>query len=453
MDKINSFEMAPAFEYDYQNIGQFRAIMSELGFSEEYHSKMLKFSNKEATYCHSFEEIREYSKKPEDISEKLEASQARLSFFFDNERAVNDFAAYSKELNEVHNVSVVKWNNIKEGQVGNGKSADGFSIIDHENRISYTGQSLYQFGYENGYIFDGKGTQLEEGQYSPLTTIDDRKAKVYRGKNGTSVFYSKEALVIPDEIFNHKLTGHEKELLKRGDIVPVTNLKNNTLYLQVDKDINAIIIRSKRELNVPNVIGKNDKYNFPGTELSNADKMLLANGLVTEKKLVCGDDGFFLAELQMTADKKGMKFINVETISTDKAKEIFSSQHAALKNELSGDYTSRGKEELEQDKGIKPDNKDKELFDALEKDDFIKVNDLKNEGYRPSEKALGVIEKMDLSESKKIAVNKIFGIKEESISKNKLADEKKAGVDKGLNQQKTKQGAVTQSINRLFSDM
>ena len=145
-----------------------------------------------------------------------------------------------------------------------GAMKDAFTIIDHENKVCYTGRSFYDYVFERGYLLDGKGSQQEKGVMSDMREINGKQAKVRLTENGISVFYKKETLVIPDSILGRQLTDENKNELLQGKIVLVGKEKDN-IFLQVDRELNAVIVRTNKELAVPNVIGRGMDYS--GREL------------------------------------------------------------------------------------------------------------------------------------------------------------------------------------------
>ena len=94
---------------------------------------------------------------------------------------------------EKEGISIKRWENLK------GHDKDGFTVIDHRLKVCYTGQSLYEYDYKQGNILDGKGTKLEKGVMSDLMEIHGKPGKLRLNDDGISVFYRKEALVIPDK--------------------------------------------------------------------------------------------------------------------------------------------------------------------------------------------------------------------------------------------------------------
>lgn len=287
-------KLREAFEtYNFENAGQFSGIAQSLGYETEYRDGHFRFRKGDENIVMGVKEIRARASMIDDEPGR-EASKERVAAFFDKDRA-ND-PAYLKEL-EKEGVSIIRWENLK------GEERDGFTIIDHKNKVSYTGQALYEYAQQQGNILDGKGTRLEKGVMSDLMDLNGRPGKLRFNADGISVFYRKESLVIPDKILGKKLSKKDKEQLLAGEVVPV-RIRDKDIFLQVDRDLNSVIVRSNQELKIPQVIGKTDEYE--GYKLTKSDKYLLANGHSLENKLLHSKDGYFIADIQLTEDRKGV---------------------------------------------------------------------------------------------------------------------------------------------------
>lgn len=308
-------------EYKYANIGQARAIAAELGYNEECNRGFLRFSTQDDEYKTSFDSIRSIvageSVEERDILQ--DKSRDAVCQFFDKEKAENNFEQYKEDLRNSHNISIVKWDNLKADSNRKGISPDGFTIIDHDRKVCYTGQSLYEFAKEQQILLDGTGTKLEEGVMSDLTTVKGKPSKVRLQKGELRVYNRKESLVIPTKILGKKLTTEEKEILRRGEILPIRN-KGSHLFCQVDRDLNSVIILTDKEIKVPDIIGSTNKY--PGYKLTAADKYLLSNGKSIDNILMHSKEGYIIADISISPDKKGVRFTNVQNVTENKAKEI-----------------------------------------------------------------------------------------------------------------------------------
>ena len=171
---------------------------------------------------------------------------------------------------------------------------------------------------------DGKGSQQEKGVMSDMREINGKQAKVRLTENGISVFYKKETLVIPDSILGRRLTDENKNELLQGKIVLVGKEKDN-IFLQVDRELNAVIVRTNKELAVPNVIGRGMDYS--GRELTLADKALLANGYSLDNQLIQTKEGhFIMADVSLTEDMRGIQFANIQQLSKEEAFGLIAAQ-------------------------------------------------------------------------------------------------------------------------------
>lgn len=470
-------------DYQYNNVGQFRAIAETLGYKEEYNKGSLRFTQGNDELYTSVNEIRAFIKEEPDIS-RTNTSMDRICQFFDREQALSpDYEAIlSKE-----NIDIVNWGDLK------GDAKDRFTVIDHKNKVCYTGKEMYEYALENNYILDGKGTQLEKGTLSDLTNIGGKPSKVRLTEKGVSIFQRKEALIIPDKILEKKISKKQKQDLLEGNVIVLTTKKGDA-FLHIDRDLNSVVIRSEKELAIPTQIG--------GYELTSADKYLLANGHSLDNKLLHSTEGkYIIADISMNPDKKGYAFANIQSISNLKAQEIlqtkekdinkeylndklkdmqrsgkidisdmddkryeqlinnhFSFEHKEFLSDLndenpdknynydlegririkSGDILekegvlSKGlterelKEEgfnvellREQSQEKSPvDNPvadrdfDNELKDAIAKNDYEKMYNLKEEGYRPSEEFIrGLGQDNNIDQTQAIVIEKVFGTK------------------------------------------
>lgn len=382
-------------EYQFRNVGQFRAIAESLGYAQEYNKGILHFTRSDDELRIDLGKIRSYTKhEPEMI--RLNSSMDHVCTFFDREQSSS---SEYRDILKKEGIDIVNWGDLKDDE------KDRFTIIDHKNKICYTGKELYEYALQNGYILDGKGTQLEKGVMSGLTDIGGRTAKIRLTENGISVFYRKEALVIPDSIYGKKLTKKQKDDLVNGNVI-VLSSKKGDIMLQVDKDLNSVIVRSEKELSIPAQIG--------GYKLTAADKYLLANGYSLENKLMRSPKGeYIIADVTMTPDKKGYQFSNIQTISETKAKELLQRKLEVEKEHV----ISPEKEQVEeQERMKKPTARDlaSELKEAVEKNDYEKMAKLKEEGYKPSEEVIkGLGQEVHIDSKQAIVIEKLFGTKPE----------------------------------------
>lgn len=398
-------------EYQFRNVGQFRAIAESLGYAQEYNKGILHFTRSDDELRIDLEKIRSYTKhEPEMI--RLNSSMDHVCTFFDREQSSS---SEYRDILKKEGIDIVNWGDLKDDE------KDRFTIIDHKNKICYTGKELYEYAMQNGYILDGKGTQLEKGVMSGLTDIGGRTAKIRLTENGISVFYRKEALVIPDSIYGKKLTKKQKDDLVNGNVIVLSSRKGD-IMLQVDKDLNSVIVRSEKELSIPAQIG--------GYKLTAADKYLLANGYSLENKLMRSPKGeYIIADVTMTPDKKGYQFLNIQTISETKAKELLQRKLEVEKEHV----ISPEKEQVEeQERMKKPTARDlaSELKEAVEKNDYEKMAKLKEEGYKPSEEVIkGLGQEVHINSKQAIVIEKLFGTKPEVQKEEEIVQKKEENIE------------------------
>ena len=471
-------------EYQYNNVGQFRAIAESLGYKEAYNKGSLLFTRNDEVFRIDMDKIRSHTKREPDLSAE-KASMDRVCQFFNRDQALSpDYKSVLKN----EGVDIVNWGDLKND------AKDRFTVIDHKNKICYTGKELYEYALQNGYSLDGKGTKLEKGVLSGLMDINGKPAKVRLHEHGTSIIYRKEALTIPDRIYGKKLSKQQKQDLLDGNVI-VLSTKKGDILLQVDKDLNAVVVRSEKELSVPAKIGD--------YELTAADKYLLANGHSLDNKMIHTPEGYIITDIAMLPDKKGYAFSNIQKISETKEQQILQAREMAKDKEYLNDklkdmqrtgkididelkdkryeqlinshFATEHKEYLSYLKDENPDKNynydlearirlkagdmlekegiiakgttekelkeegfkvekireqyqekvtgkdpvpdrdlDKELREAVVKNDYEKMASLKEEGYKPSEEVIrGLGQDTKIDQTQAIVIEKLFGMKPE----------------------------------------
>ena len=490
-------------DYQFRNVNQARTILQDLGFKEEYHEGQFLFTSPEGEEVKiSANEIAE-KVTPEDIFEVSKEQQvAKIADNFDKDQIEN----YLQNGFDDPNISMVGWNSFSPDFRG------AFSIVDHENKVAISGIELLSSAHENGLLLDGKGTKLDVGEMSQLmSTKDGRLFKLRRGKDKKMMaFYKKDALDIGDQFSGKKLSTLDKQRLLEGKIVPIKGYWQTDFYLRVDKELNLVSLMSNKEMpQIADRIGANNDLKYSGYQVSMEDKFLLANGEKIGPKLLANENGFLLADIKLS-EKNELTFENAKEITVEKAQEILSGekQEIEIPNELGGiklsedmkqslkdgnviyleglKFKSGGDKEINnyihydfekkklnfslvnpknsndpiltnmEREGKNERNFDLELRTALEKNDFKKISELKNDGYKPSEEVIKELGKK-LSSDKKIAFETIFGIKPEK--KEDLKPEKKVGTEKAQEkeQEQGKGGKIAKAastgIGKAFEGM
>lgn len=387
-------------EYKFSNVGQFRGIAQSLGYKESYNKGKLTFTLNDDVFRTSIGEIRAHTQNESNLASR-DASMTRVCQFFDKDSILS--SDYKEGLYAKEGVDIINW-----GEIGP-ESKDRFTVIDHKNKICYTGKDFYEYAFNNGYVLDGKGTKLEKGVLSDLTDVKGKSAKLRLTEKGVSVFYRKEALVIPDKILGKKLSEKQRKALLEGEII-VIPAKKGHVFVSVDRDLNSVIVRSEKELAIPSVIGER--------ELTTADKYLLANGHSLDNMIMHSDEGYFIADVAWTNDKTGVRFSNMQSIPEAKAKELIEQQQQRDNKPI-----------IEQENAPVNDQRSRdmeaELREAIEKDDFEKMSRLKDEGYKPSEEVIkGLSNSPNMDEKKAVVIDKLFGLKPEVTKTEDLSSAK-----------------------------
>lgn len=111
-----------------------------------------------------------------------------------------------------------------------------------------------------------------------------------------------------------------------------------------------------------------------------------------------------MADVSWTGDKKGIAFSNVQALSATKAKELLAKQQ---ENDVV--------QTVDQEKSpLEERDMEAELKDAVAKDDYEKMAQLKEEGYKPSEEVIkGLSQNSQIDEKKAVVIEKLFGVKPE----------------------------------------
>lgn len=397
--------------YRFNNVGQFKGIAQSLGYREEYNNGYLCFTKGDEKFRLTVDKIRSFSAHEQDLTSK-QASMERICKFFNKDGVFSP--DYEKNLFDKEEISIINW-----GDIGS-DSKDRFTMIDHKNRICYTGKEFYDYALQNGYLLDGQGTKLEKGVLSDMREVRGKPAKIRLTENGVSVFYKKETLVIPDRILGKKLSDKQKKNLLEGEMV-VLPAKKGDIFVQVDRDLNSVIVRSEKEMSIPSTIG--------GRELTVADKYLLVNGHSLDNMILHGENGYFIADVSWTNDKRGVIFSNIQNIPESKALQLLETQQQK-------DYVPTFEPENVPLPEQQNRDREAELKEAIEKDDFETMSRLKDEGYKPSEEVInGLSHHPNMDDKKAVVIEKLFGTKPEiqkvdelSPAKEEISEEVKQEV-------------------------
>jgi hypothetical protein len=247
--------------------------------------------------------------------------------------------------------------------------------------------------------------------------------------------FKREELVIPDKLLGKTLTEEEKTTLENGRMVGPIKHKEGEFYLQADLKLNQIVIKSDKELGIKNEIG--------GYKFTDSEKLMLAEGGKLGARVYKGEQGYFVAEMQMTPDKRGITVSNIKSISNNEAKELIQKlnfpEQEKPKNVLEGAANTftdgvqeKSKEQANVIEGVvntvtkdtlesknvehksetkSQDNKEldgfktRDLTEAIDNKDFKKLADIAKEGIKPSNEDIAKLNSNEkLSYEEKVAI-------------------------------------------------
>lgn len=355
-------------------------------------------------------------------------------------------------------------------------------------------------------IADGKESHLIEGMLvNDGQELRNAKIRLVKGKDGKAELafsFQNEQLIIPEKIADYKLTEEDKTKLVNGETAGPVRIKGSEVYLQVDKDLNSVTVKSARDISVKDVIqlkSEKGKFVVAGYVPSKKEVEDLLNGKTIPTKVYEQDGKYFAARLSITDDDKGVRFTEISSLTPERAKELkerlnVQRDDASLTVE---NVTKTGSEvvkaegidrnlEVVRPEGVerKMDNvgvvvegaqnlleqnpekikelQDKEFISAVERKDFVKLNQLNEQGYKPSDQMVKNADNLPgVKAEDKVAVKAVFGIESSTEvgkgEKNKLEQEKNKGIkitpEKHEKGNEKKGDIVKQAIDKLSQDM
>lgn len=175
---------------------------------------------------------------------------------------------------------------------------------------------------------DATRTQLSYGQWSPLLRNLELEAGIVKdgkirlvpdGKKGFKIAadLKEEKLVIEPVIHGHKLTQQEREDLEKNKVIGPLKLKepsDEKFFLQVDQELNTVTISTPEGIGVPERIGN---YN-----LTDKDQNTLANGGQMSARVFETEQGYFMANVSLSKDGKGLTYSNIKDLTKEQALEL-----------------------------------------------------------------------------------------------------------------------------------
>jgi hypothetical protein len=162
---------------------------------------------------------------------------------------------------------------------------------------------------------------LENAEFNDGVKRDIKIRLVRDEKDGSVKIqfkFKQEELDIPSKIGNYELEDEEKKLLETGKTIgPVKAFNDNDIYIKIDKELNQVMVFTDKDFGIPKQIGE--------YELNKTDKELLSNGESLPTKVYKGEQGYFLANIELIEDengRKGIKYSNIKSISPEMALEL-----------------------------------------------------------------------------------------------------------------------------------
>lgn len=168
------------------------------------------------------------------------------------------------------------------------------SILENGESIYLRGMTLPSGEKTNGYV----SLQDDPDQNENLKFI-----------------YGSDKIIIDSEIGKHKISDEERKDLERGRVVGPLDITDDFKgFLQVDRNINRVVVKTGEEIGIPNKIG--------GYELSSEDQNRLANNEEMLPRVYKGKYGYFMANVSMTPEGDGLIYKNVQGLTNKQAEEM-----------------------------------------------------------------------------------------------------------------------------------
>lgn len=215
-----------------------------------------------------------------------------------------------------------------------------------ENQITEERQALFDINdipreFKGVQLDDATRSQLSYGQWSPLLrnvelepgVVKDTKIRlVPNGQKGFKIAANprEEKLIIEPVIHGHKLTPQERDDLEKNKVVGPLKLKepgHEKFFLQVDKELNTVTINTAEGIGIPEQIGQ--------YRLTERDQNTLANGGRMPARVFETDQGFFMANVSLSKDGKGLTYSNIKDLTPEQAKELIPKHNIEKTNTLS----------------------------------------------------------------------------------------------------------------------
>ncbi len=289
-------------------------------------------------------------------------------------------------------------------------------IPDQVNRVSLS--PIQKDSFSKGELVFLQNMQLPDGR------IVDGKIKLVKDENGAinvQLFEKKEVLEIPEKILAYKLSQKDKEDLLKEKAVAIKVPSGQTLFLQIDKDLNRVMIQTERDLSIISEIG-----NY---KLNESDKIAWANGEKLPTRIFYDEKtgSHFAASIRKTEDGKGIEYHNYKSlkdVQPDKLKDLIKSYNhgpdiITATSSLTDSIKTESKA-AEQQIQVTETHSTKEVNTSHDNDrrfveytnnkDFEGLKRLAQEGYKPEKELIDkTAQQLNLSTQEKKAVMSAIG--------------------------------------------
>jgi hypothetical protein len=279
--------------------------------------------------------------------------------------------------------------------------------LTQRERLS-KGHSLFLENMElpEGRVVDGKISFVEVNKEPHLKMIE-----------------KKPFLEIPKKVAEHTLTEDEHKNLLDGKAValPIKPL----IFLQVDKELNRVIVKTEKDLGIPQEIG--------GYTLTDKDKELFANNQPLPLRVYLNPktNSYFLATITRTEDGKGIEFTDYKALDKGSVPKMLEKYNvpanplndmAKVTSELMGDTTTAAHPAQKVSKAETTTKEKTENFEKhLHARDLSAIKSMTDNGFTVTSKHLETItEKYGYKPEEKLQINSTVKInnktKEQSLS-------------------------------------
>ena len=262
------------------------------------------------------------------------------------------------------------------------------------------------------------------------------KVKLQKGQDGHPDFsfnFFRDELTIPNKILGVRLSEQQKQDLKNGQSISLVQNKKDYI-IQVDNELNKVMVARPGQIKIPDSIG--------GYALTEQDKAHLNDNKQLSTRVFKGKDNYFLANVNLTEDKNGIVFSNIQFVQDHEVKKLMAqyNQPAQTESSLINDITQATKDSLHLDNSNNINSKvdahensiqtatptrEDEFYTAVYNQDIDKLEELSASGFSPSDQHIQwIATNPNLSDAHKVSAATALGIDEnEMLSYQPLSSE------------------------------